>query len=188
MKTRETINAMKLSSVEQAFLRQTIVKLHLKGLSAPEIANLLDAKNRHVQSTIKKYKEGGWENVALKTMGRPIGSNKTLTPQQEHEIKETLKTTQPEKFGLQGFLWDMRNVLALILLIFQLSVPHSTMSMYFVRWGFSPQRPVIRNYKQNPEHVRKWVEEEYPLIKLRAKEGTACSTCMLISLKAKYIA
>src|SRR5215469_13308209 len=67
----------------------------------------------------------------------------------------------------------MRNVLALILLIFQLSVPRSTMSTYFVRWGFSPQRPVIRNYKQNPEHVRKWVEEEYPSIKLRAKEENA---------------
>jgi transposase len=173
MKTETTIEARKLSPEEQWFLRKTIVKLHTKGFSASAISKMLDAKSRHVQSTIKRYKEGGWEAISLKTMGRPKGTNSTLTPDQEEKIKNVLITKKPESYGLSGFLWDMRNVLALIVILFHLNVPRSSMSTYFSRWGFTPQRPVIRNYKQNPEHVRKWIEEEYPVIKSRAKAEKA---------------
>ena len=164
----KTIDATKLSPTEQWFLRKTIVQLYTKGFTALQISKMLDVKLRHIQSTIKKYKDGGWDAVSLKVMGRPKGSNQTLKPEQEEEIKETLVTKTPEAFGLKGFLWDMRNVLALIMLLFNLNVPRSTIAVYFTRWGFTPQRPAIRNYKQNPEHIRKWIEEDYPQIKERA--------------------
>ena len=90
METGQTINAMKLSPEEQWFLRKTIIKLHTKGFEAPDIAEMLDAKLRHVQSTIKKYKDGGWEAVSLKVMGRPLGSNKVLAPEQEEAIKKQI--------------------------------------------------------------------------------------------------
>ena len=167
------INATKMSPEEQWFLRKTIVRLHLKGFSSPEISKMLDVKPRHVQSTIKKYKDGGWEAISLKTMGRPLGSNKTLNPSQEEEIKQVLITKTPEECGLKGFLWDMRNVLALILLLFYINVPRSSMSNYFARWGYSPQRPMIRNYKQNPKHIQEWLEVTYPQIQQKAKEENA---------------
>ena len=92
-----------------------------------------------------------------------------MNPEQEEEIKTVLMTKMPEEFGLKGFLWEMRNVLALIVILFHLTVPRSTMSVYFTRWKFTPQRPAIRNYKQNPEHVKRWIDEAYPQIKDRAK-------------------
>ena len=170
---KTTIAAREISPEEQWFLRKQIVKLHLKGFSSSDIAYMLDVKIRHVQSTIKKYKDGGWEAISLKVMGRPKGSNKTLTNEQEEAIKKQIVETKPEHHGLKGFLWDMRNVIALILIMFNLEMPRSSLSTYFVRWGFTPQRPVIRNYKQNPEHVRIWLEETYPLIKQRAKNEGA---------------
>jgi transposase len=170
MKNYTTIDAIKMSPEEQWYLRKTIIQLNLKGFTALQIAEMLDARLRHVQSTIKKYKDGGWESISLKVMGRPRGSNKTLKLEQEDEVKATLMTKMPEEFGLKGFLWDMRNVLALIVILFQLTVPRSTMSVYFARWKFTPQRPIIRNYKQNSEHVKQWIEVTYPHIKNRAKE------------------
>ena len=164
---------MKLSPEEQWFLRRTIIRLYEKGFGAPAIADMLDVKNRHVQSTIKKYRDGGWEAVSLKTMGRPVGSNRALNPEQEEVLKETIMTKKPEAYGLKGFLWDMRNIMALVMIVLNISIPRSTMSKYFVRWGFTPQRPVIRNYKQNPEHVRQWIEETYPIIKARAQSEDA---------------
>ena len=169
----DKINAMKLSPEEQWFLRKTIVQLNGKGFTPLEISDMLEVKPRHVRSTIKKFKDGGEEAISLKTMGRPRGSNKTLNAEQEDKIKETLQTKNPEDFGLKGFLWDMRNVLAVILILFNLRVPRSSMAEYFVRWGFSPQRPVVRNYKQNPEHIKEWLEITYPQIKKKAKEENA---------------
>lgn len=43
------------------------------------------------------------------------------------------------------------------------------MSVYLKRWGFTPQRPIKQNYKQKPEQVKKWLDEEYPAIKERCK-------------------
>jgi transposase len=170
---KEKINAIKMTPDEQYFLRKMIVKLHVKGYVAMDISNMLDINLRHTHKTIKKYKDGGWEAISLKTMGRPRGSNKTLTSEQEEAIKETLTTKNPDAYGLNGFLWDMRNVLMLVLILFNIKIPRSSMAVYFSRWGFTPQRPVIKNYKQNPEHVRQWLEVEYPKIKARAKEENA---------------
>lgn len=169
----DKINAMKLSPEEQSFLRKTIATLYTKGFTAPQISDMLEVKPRHVRSTIQKYKEGGMEAIALKTMGRPRGSNKTLETEQEEKVRETLTTKAPEEFGLKGFLWDMRNVLAVVFILFNIKVPRSSMAEYFVRWGFTPQRPVIRNYKQNPAHIKEWLEITYPKIKQKAKEENA---------------
>ena len=168
MENNQTIDAIKLSPEEQWFLRKTIIKLHTKGFSSPEISDMLDAKLRHVQSTIKKYTDGGWEAVSLKVMGRPAGSNKTLTPEQETKIKKELVESRPEHYGFKGFLWDMRNTIALVLILFNIQIPRSSMGTYFTRWGFTPQRPVIRNYRQNPLHIKEWLEETYPMIKAKA--------------------
>jgi transposase len=167
------IDATKLSPEEQWFLRKMIVKLHLKGFAPNEIASMLDAKLRHVHSTIKKYRDGNWEAVALKTMGRPKGSTTKLTQEQEDTLKKKITTTTPESHGLQGFLWDMRNVLMLVIILFNFKIPRSTMSDYFVRWGYTAQRPIIKNYKQSPEAVRRWMEVEYPSIRARAKGENA---------------
>ena len=164
---------MKLSPEEQWFLRKTIVRLYEKGFGANDISKMLDAKLRHVQSTIKKYKDGGWEAISLKVMGRPRGIYKTLNPDQEEKVKEVLIRKSPEEFGLKGFLWDMRNILALIVVLFNLAVPRSSMAEYLSRWGYTPQRPAIRNYKQNPAHIKEWLEITYPEIKRRAKEENA---------------
>jgi len=138
---------MKLSPEEQWFLRKTIVRLYEKGFGANDISKMLDAKLRHVQSTIKKYKDGGWEAISLKVMGRPRGIYKTLNPNQEEKVKEVLIRKSPEEFGLKGFLWDMRNILALIVVLFNLAVPRSSMAEYLSKWGYTPQRPAIRSYK-----------------------------------------
>ena len=166
---KQTIEARAITPEEQWFLRKQIVRFYIKGYNATDIAEMMDVKIRHVQSTIKKYRDGGWEAISLKVMGRPRGSNKTLTPEQEETIKEKLVKSKPEDHGLKGFLWDMRNVIAIVFIMFSVKIPRSTMSTYFVRWGFTPQRPVIKNYKQNPEHVRIWLEETYPQIKKRAQ-------------------
>ena len=57
----------------------------------------------------------------------------------EEEIKQVLITKTPEECGLKGFLWDMRNVLALILLLFYINVPRSSMS------NFLPDGVTLRN-------------------------------------------
>jgi transposase len=172
MKTN-TIDAMKLSPKEQAFLREMIIRQHEKGKTPKEIMDILDLKPRLVYSTLRKYSLGGEEAIALKTMGRPQHSNNILTPEQEEKIQHEVETSTPNAHKLDGFLWDMRNLIALITLLFAINVKRSTLAAYTKRWGYTPQRPIIYNSKQNPEKVREWLETTYPAIKARAKAEKA---------------
>ena len=40
-------------------------------------------------------------------------------------------------------------------------------------WGFTPQKPKKKAYEQNPKAVERWMEEEYPTIKKKAKSENA---------------
>jgi len=41
------------------------------------------------------------------------------------------------------------------------------------RWGFTPQKPLRKAYEQNPKAVKKWLDEQYPVISKRAKKEGA---------------
>ena len=167
------IDAMRLSPKEQALLREMIVRQHLKGNTPKQIMEILDVKQSLVYATIKTFKNGGWESIGIKVMGRPKQTTKILTPEQEQKIQKTVLTTTPADHKLSGFLWDMRNLIAVISILFSISIKRSTLATYTDRWGYTPQRPIVYNRKQNPKEVQEWLNVTYPKIKFRAKEENA---------------
>lgn len=164
------INAIELSPKEQFELRKRIVNLRKKGMPSDTVANILDVSLRHVQSTWKKYKEGGIKAIGIKTMGRQKGTKRILSLMQEKEIQKIIVDKYPEQIKIKGCLWTRQNIGELIKRMYGISLPLSTLGVYLRRWGFSVQRPAKRAYKQNPEQVNKWMEEEYPAIKELAEE------------------
>jgi len=54
-----------------------------------------------------------------------------------------------------------------------LKIAINTTGDYLRSWGFSPQRPKKKAYEQKSEAVKKWLIDEYPKIKKRAKEENA---------------
>ena len=41
------------------------------------------------------------------------------------------------------------------------------------QWGFTPQKPLKRAYEQSASKVEKWLKDEYPEIKAKAKQENA---------------
>jgi hypothetical protein len=82
MKTN-TVDAIKLLPEKQAFLRVMIIRQYEKGKTPNETMDILDLKPRLVYLTLRKYRLGGEEAIALKAMGRPQRSNNILTPEPE---------------------------------------------------------------------------------------------------------
>jgi transposase len=111
---KNNIEALKMSPYERSFLRRFIVRLHIQGRKTAEIAEITGVKKRHIQSAVKKYKEGGAEAIALKKMGRPTGKNTVMTIEQEATVKETIIKNTPESMKLTGFLWSMKNIIDLM--------------------------------------------------------------------------
>jgi len=153
----------------QEFLRKQIIEKTKQGLKTKEICEHLNLKIRYVQKICKACRDNGETAINLKIMGRPKGITKHLESVQIEAIKTKIVSQTPEELSLKGFLWDNKNIKKLILKLFKIEIPRSTLSRYLASWGFTAQRPIIYNRKQNPEHIEKWLNETYPEIKSRAK-------------------
>ena len=166
-------NAVRLSPEGQYQIRKSIVRLWKQGKSNPEIAETLDVSERHVRNVKKIYAEQGIAGIKPKTRGRRKGEKRTLTSEQEWEIKKIIIDRCPEQLKLPGCMWTRENIRDLIEQKYKIDMPLSTLGYYLERWGFSVQRPKKKAYKQDEQKVADWVEQEFPGIKERAKEENA---------------
>src|SRR5262249_19720420 len=97
------------------------------------------------------------------------GSGRWLSPEQEGRLEALLVMNSPADHGIAAGLWTRQAVRQLILQEFDLRVPIRTVGEYLRRWGLTPQRPVRHAVRQQPEEVRRWLEDEYPALAARAK-------------------
>ena len=70
-------------------------------------------------------------------------------------------------------LWTRKAVQLYIKQLWAIDMPIRTVGEYFNRWGFTPQKPLKRAYKQNPKAVKSWLDNDYPAIAERAKKENA---------------
>lgn len=88
---------------------------------------------------------------------------------QEKEI-QILIDKDPEQMKLPFALWTRIALQQFIRELYKIKMPIRTVGEYLSRWGFTPQKPLKKAYKQNPKAVKKWLKEEYPTIKQKAKQ------------------
>src|SRR5262245_60038674 len=65
-------------------------------------------------------------------------------------------------------LWTRQAVQELIQQQTEQLLPIRTVGQYLSRWGYTPQKPVRKAYKQDPAEVQHWLDETYPQIEKRA--------------------
>src|SRR5258708_21053924 len=74
----------------------------------------------------------------------------------------------PTRCLISSALWTRQAVQELIKQQVGIRLPIRTVGEYLKRWGFTPQKPVRKAYKQDPEAVAEWLEKKYPEIERRA--------------------
>jgi transposase len=105
--------------------------------------------------------------------GRKPGDGSRLNSTQSEHLQQLLRDYYPNELGIESALWTRRAVQALIEQQYDLWMPIRTVGDYLHRWGFSPQKPTQRYYKQEDEAVAQWLLEEYPEIEQLAKQEGA---------------
>jgi len=168
MKTKD---ARSLPSVAQEDLRRKAVKAVLDGRKQVEVAKVLGVTRQAVGKWVKAYRQSGTKALKRKPQGRPKGGS--LLPWQAAQIARTVIDRRPEQLKLPFYLWTREAVAQLIERRFDIQLSIWTVGRYLARWGFTPQKPVRRAFEQNPEQVRRWLEQEYPAIRKRAKREKA---------------
>jgi transposase len=166
-------NAKNLSQKEQYQIRKNIARLLKKGNKPNDVAEMLDVSRSLVYDVKKKYAERGLTAIQAGIRGRKFGSKRILSAEQEAEMITILINKTPMQLDMNHALWSKSAIHEYVLKKHKIDLPPSTLGIYLKRWGFSLQRPAKRASKQNPELVKAWLEEEYPIIQAKAKFDNA---------------
>lgn len=154
-------------------LRLRAIHARELGYAVVDIAAILGVREESVSRWCVRYEQGGEAALPGDRTGRPLGSGRLLDSQQEQAIQELIDTKTPPDLGIASALWTRQAVQELIEQQTDQSLPIRTVGEYLARWGYTPQKPVRKAYKQDPEEVEEWLEKKYPDIEKRATQEDA---------------
>ncbi len=158
---------------ERNIIRRDAVKMIKRGDKKKDIAEFYGVHVNTVRDWWKLYKKEGSKSLTYKKRGAKSENKKLLNPKQENEIQKMITDTMPDQLKLDFALWTTKAIKELIEREFTIVIGRRAVGNYLNSWGFTPQKPKKRAYEQSSKKVRKWLDEEYPLIKKQAKEQGA---------------
>jgi transposase len=150
-------------------LRWRAVHARELGYTVVDIAAVLGVREETVSRWWSQYSRVGPETLPGDRTGRPLGSGRLLTPEQEQAVQDQMDRTNPQALGIAAALWTRQAVQALIQQQTGQRLAIGTVGKYLKRWGYTPQRPVRKAYRQDPAAVTEWLEMTYPEIEWRAE-------------------
>lgn len=167
----ETRDARSLSPEAKEVLRQRAVRAVREGMSQRDAGRIFGVSRAAVNGWVRAFRQQGARGLRAKPMGRPRGTR--LAPHQAALTVRTIVGRCPDQLRLPFALWTREAVQQWLRQRFGLTVSVWTVGRYLKRWGLTPQKPMRRAFEQHPEAVRRWLEEEYPVIRARAKREGA---------------
>lgn len=170
----EKIDARTLSPKQQETIRKTAVRMVFQeDYSQRAAARAVGVSRQEVNGWCRKYEKFGMSSLDAKPRGRKVGQNTQLQPWQCAHIVKAITDKTPDQLKLPFVLWTRAAVRDYIEEKFGIVLTLNTMGNYLKRWNFTPQKPIKKAYEQNPKAVEKWMTEEYPAIKKRARKEKA---------------
>jgi len=145
--------------------RRTAQELRKSGMTRAQISNIVGAH----PDTVGRWLKIPPNKLKINRRGPKKGEGTLLSQEESERIKKLITDKTPDQLRLDYALWTRQSVQQLIIQEFGVELAIRTVGDYLRRWGMSPQKPQKRAYEQRAPEVKKWLKEEYPEIKARAK-------------------
>jgi transposase len=164
--------------------RLAAVRMHGNGIDADRIAEIMNVGRSSVFDWVARYGSGGLAAISTKiASGRPT----VLDDAEMLRLSTMINGKDPRVHGFGMALWNRALIRDLISHNFDKLVSLVTVGRILKKLGLSPQRPLYRAWKQDPERVERWKHEDYPAIRARAKrEGATVLFADEASVRTDY--
>ena len=163
-------DARKLSTEEQALVRRLAVQRVFDGERPCDVTEAYGLSDKIIYRWIRKARKEGI--TSLSPLPRS-GRSRTLTTEEEREVKSWVIGNDPRQYGFDFGLWTRQIVADLIESRLGVVLSVSSVGRLLQRQGLTPQKPLRRAYERDEEAVKKWVSEVYPKVKKYAKKQGA---------------
>ena len=115
---------------------------------------------------ISAYRYGGIDALRAKKLnGRPP----IMTGEQLMKLFAVITKETPEQYKFPFALWTIAIIRELIRRLFGIRLSPVSVWRTLKKLGLSPQKPLRRAYQKKADAVQKFLKEEFPKIKARAK-------------------
>lgn len=119
---------------------------------------------------LRAARKGG--EIALKARKAP-GREPKLTAKQKQQVRRWICGKDPRQYAFDFGLWTRQIVAELIAQKFGIPLSVSSVGRLLAELEITPQKPLRRAYERDPKAVEKWVHEDYPALKKRARKRGA---------------
>lgn len=161
-------------SVEQLeLLRRIAVRavVELK-MTQKQAANLVGVSENTVGQWCAAWQDAGADSFEMEPTGRPVGSGRSLTPEEEQDVRDQIAGTSPTDHGISASRWTRRTVGELIQKQCGIKLSDQGVGNYLQRWGLTPQKPARRAKEADADEIQEFVDEKLPeTMEKAAKEG-----------------
>jgi transposase len=154
-------------------LRDRAIRLIKNGEKKQEVAKIIGCNPNTISVWWKNYIEKGKTGLKSKQRGRKDGEFRLLKPEQEAFIKMSIIDKMPDQIKLPYALWSRKAIRDLIKREYGITLAQNTVGGYLKKWGFTPQKPKKQAYERSNVAVKKWLDEQFPTVSIRAKEENA---------------
>lgn len=142
------------------------VRMLKSGADADEVARIFRVSRAIVYRWQQLYDKRGSSALEIK---KAPGRTASLSIEQRAKIFALIAGSNPLQMRLDfGELWTRKNVQGMIRREFRVKLSLVQVGRVLRDIGLSPQKPLYRAYKQNPELVEEWKKVVYPELKRRA--------------------
>jgi len=105
---------------------------------------------------------------ALKARKHP-GPKPALTPRQKLQVRRWISGKDPRQYGFDFGLWTRQVIAVLIEEKFGVTLGVTAVGRLLAELDVTPQKPLRRAYERDPVAIERWVKEEFPRLRARAR-------------------
>ncbi len=151
-------------------MRRLAVQRAGAGEKHVDIARSLDVHHDSVSKWIRAYKADGAEGISsTKATGRPP----KLSDKQIARLRRIIIGKTPRQLNFGVNLWTTSVIADVIERLFDVRLHETTVHRLLHRIGLTPQKPVRRAFRRDPDQIHEWTTREFPSVVREARRKQA---------------
>ena len=142
--------------------KQIIINFYKQNRSQSKIEKIVGCSQAYVNKIITSYQLSG-DSIFEES----CKNNKTEPKLSDVDLVKlaTLLQQSPSEFGYEGEIWTKHRIVDIIKSHFNVSYHPNYICHIVKKIGFSSQKPILKDYRQDVDKVREFVSQKMPELK-----------------------
>jgi len=137
-----------------------------QGETASDVARVMKIPRRTLFTWVSRYRHGGEHALQdREKSGRPRKAEVKVL----QWLYDAITLGDPRQYQLPFCLWTLAIVRRLLKKEHGVEMSKSGVSRMLKHLGLSPQRPIYKSYKRDPEEMKKYLDKTFPGLRAKAR-------------------